>query len=78
MKRRYALYAIGLAAVLLLLATTSYGALLLASVLGVTVLASGVITFVALFSVSERVAQRAVRVWKAIIPAHVTSTLFRH
>jgi hypothetical protein len=78
MKRRYALYATASAALLVLLATTSYGVLLFASILGMFVLATSIIAWIGVFSISERVAQRAVRIWKAVVPSHFSSTLFRH
>lgn len=77
MKRRYTLYALATVPLVFGLATTSYGALLLASVVGVVLLSISIIAWIGLFSVSERIAHGVVRVWKAIVPSHVMSMLFR-
>ena len=77
MNRRNVLYLAGTAGALVLFLTTSYGALFFASVVGVAVLASILISCIAILSVSERVGHVAVRIWNAVIPAHVTHMLFR-
>lgn len=77
MNRRYVLYVPASIAALFFLATTSYGVLLFASVIGVLVLGASVMAWTGVLSASERIASGAVRAWKAVVPAHVTSTLFR-
>jgi hypothetical protein len=77
MKRRYALYAAASVLVLIGLFSTSYGILLLASLGGIAVLGACVGAWIGLFSLSEHIAHRAVRIWKAVVPPNVLSLLSR-
>lgn len=77
MKRSYALYALAGIVLALAFVSTSYGVLLLASVVGIILLSLSVMAWIGLFSVSERIAHGVVRAWKAVVPGHVTSMIFR-
>lgn len=78
MNRRYVFYLLGSVAALTILATTSYGALFFASVVGMVVFGSSVIAFAALISASENVGHRVARVWNAVIAERLTNAIFRH
>jgi hypothetical protein len=77
MNRRYALYALAGILLVFTFASTSYGILLFASVVGILLLSASIMAWVGLFSVSERIAHGAVRAFKTVAPGRVTSMIFR-
>ena len=77
MNRRYVLYSSAGAGALVLLLTTSYGALLLASVVAVSFLSVLLMTCIGVLSFTERIAHTFVRTWNAVVPERFMSMLFR-
>lgn len=77
MKRLYTRYTLIGLPLGFILYSSSYNVLLLASIVGIAVLSISVFAWIGIFSASERVAHGAVRVWKAVVPLHMSRIIFR-